>query len=95
MSTRILINGEEVTNPFLKTIFILGSIIIAALVTAAVIFILLPIIGVAITLSFGFVVIFIVASVVSIVVLSFTVALLAWLFGIGEFRFENTHKRLK
>ena len=95
MVSRILINGEEVTNPFLKTILIFGAIVVAALVAAAVIFILLPVIGVAITLSVGFVFIFIIASVISIVVLAMAVVLLAWLFGIGEFRFENTHKRHK
>jgi cation transporter-like permease len=94
MATRILINGKEVTNPFLKTILILGAIVLTALVTSVIIFILLPIIGVAVTLSVGFVIIFIVASVISVVALGLAVVLFAWLFGIAEFRFENTHKRL-
>ncbi|RDH80684.1 MAG: hypothetical protein DIZ80_16785 [endosymbiont of Galathealinum brachiosum] len=93
MPTRILINSEEVTNPFLKSILILGAIVITALVSSIVIFILLPIIGVVVTLSVGFIIIFLVASVLSVVALSVTVVLFAWLFGIAEFRFENIHKR--
>jgi len=95
MATRILINGKEVTNPFLKTIFILGAILTTALVTSIVIFILLPIIGVAVTLSVGFVIIFIAASVISVVALGIAVVLFSWIFGIAEFRFENFHKRHK
>ena len=95
MTTRILINGKEVTNPLLRIILGFGAIVLTALVTSIVIFILLPIVGVAVTLSVGFVVIFIVASVISVGVLGLAVVLLAWLFGIAEFRFENIHKRLK
>jgi len=93
MATRIVINSKEVTNPILKSILILGAIVITALVSSIVIFILLPIIGVAVTLSVGFIIIFVVAAVVSVIALSVTAMLMAWLFGIAEFRFENIHKK--
>ena len=51
MATQILINGKEVTSPFAKAFLVFGAIITVALVTAVVIFVLLPIIGVAVTLS--------------------------------------------
>ena len=93
MATRIIINGKEVTNPVTKTFLIFGAIIIAALVSAFVIFVLLPLIGVAVTLSVGFIIIFIVATIISVATLAFVSILLGWLFGEAEFRYEKTHKR--
>ncbi len=46
MYTRIIINGKEVSNPFVRILLILGAIIVAAVVAAIVIFILLPVIGI-------------------------------------------------
>jgi len=88
MTTRIIINEKEVTNPFVRGVLILGAIIVAALVTAIVIFVLLPVIGAAVTLSFGFIVIFIVATIVSVATL-----ISAWLFGAAEFRIEKKNRR--
>ena len=34
MPIRIVINGQEVTNPFAKALLVLGAIIIAAIVAA-------------------------------------------------------------
>lgn len=93
MATRIIINGKEVTNPFVKGLLILGAIIVAALVIAIVIFVLLPIIGVAVTLSVGFIVIFIIATIVGVATLTLATLLSAWLFGAAEFRIERIHKR--
>ena len=92
MATKILINGREVTNPFLKAFLVLGAIITVAIVAAVVIFILLPIIGVAVTLSAGFVLIFIAAIFVGIATLAFVTALLAMLFGGMEFRIEKSRR---
>lgn len=93
MATRIIINGKEVTNPVTKAFLIIGAIIVAAFVTAFVILVLLPIIGVAVTLSVGFIIIFIVATVVSIATLGFITIILGWFFGSTEFRIEKIHKR--
>ncbi|MFK5913627.1 MAG: hypothetical protein QM484_04560 [Woeseiaceae bacterium] len=93
MATQIIINGKEVTNPVTKAFLIIGAIIVAAFVTAFVIFVLLPIIGVAVTLSVGFIVIFIVATVVSIATLGFITIILSWFIGSTEFKIEKNHKR--
>ena len=93
MTIRIVVNGNEVTNPFAKALLVFGAIIIAALVAALVIFVLFPIIGIAVTLSVGFIVICIVATIVGITTLAFGAAILGLLFGATEFRVENTRKR--
>lgn len=93
MATKILINGKEVTNPFVKAFLVFGAIITVALVTTVVIFVLLPIIGVAVTLSAWIVVIFIVAIIVGIATLAFVTAMLGMLFGAMEFRIEKSRKR--
>ncbi len=93
MTTRIIINGKEVTNPFTKALLILGAIIFAALVAALVIFVLLPIIGVAVTLSVGFLAIFIVAIMVSVVALVLVTVISSWMFGSTEFRIERLHRK--
>ena len=93
MNTRIIINGKEVTNPFTRALLILGAIIIAALVTAVVIFILLPLIGVAVTLSIGFIVIFVVATMASVASLVLVTIISSWLFGSAEFRIERVRRK--
>ena len=93
MTTQVVINGKEVTNPFAKAALAFGAILISALVTAVIVFVLLPIIGVAVTLSGGFVAIFIVATIMGIATLMFGAALFGWLFGPTEFRVEKTRKR--
>jgi len=93
MNTRIIINGKEVNNPFARFLLILGAIIIAALVTVGVIFILLPLIGVAVTLSIGFVLIFVVATMAGVAALVLVTIISSWLFGSTEFRIVRIHKR--
>lgn len=93
MTIQIVVNGKEVTNPFAKAFLAFGAIIIAALVAALVIFVLLPVIGVAVTLSAGFIVICIVSIIVGITTLVFGAAMLGLLFGTAEFRVKNTRKR--
>lgn len=93
MTTYIVINGKEVTNPIAKAAVALGAILSAAIVTSIVVFVLLPIIGVVVTLSVGFIAIVIIAISVGVSALIFGAAILGWLFGPTEFRFEKTHKR--
>ena len=93
MATRIIINGKEVTNPFTRVLLILSAIFITALVTAGVIFILLPIIGIAVTLSVGFILIFFVAAIVSMVSLALMTLISSRYFGTTEFRIERIHRR--
>ena len=93
MATQILINGKEVTNPFAKAFLVIGVIITVAFVMAVVTFVLLPIIGVAVTLSAGVVAIFIVAIIVGVAMLAFVTAMLGLLFGALEFRIERSRRR--
>lgn len=93
MNTRIIINGKEVSNPFTRFLLILGAIIFAALVAAVVIFILLPVIGIAVTLSFGLIVIFIVAIMASIVSLVLVTIISSWLYGSTEFHIVRIHRK--
>lgn len=93
MNTQIIINGKEVTSPFARFLFMLGAIIITALVTAVVIFVLLPLIGVAVTLSVGFILIFIVATMASVAALVLLTIISSWLFGSAEFRIERIHRK--
>jgi len=93
MATRIIIKDREVTNPVVKGLLIFGAIIMAALVMAIVIFVLLPIIGVAVTLTASFILIFIAATLASVATLVLFVLLSAWLFGAAEFRIGKSHDR--
>ncbi|MFC1589629.1 hypothetical protein ACFL3P_05085 [Pseudomonadota bacterium] len=93
MTTRIIINGKEVTNPLTRVLLILSAILITALVSAIVIFILLPIIGIAVTLSVGFILIFVAASIVSMVALALMTVISSRYFGTTEFRIERIHRR--
>ena len=93
MTTRIIINGKEVTNPFTRGLLILSAVLVTALVSAIVIFILLPIIGIAVTLSVGFILIFVAASIVSMVALALMTVISSRYFGTTEFRIERIHRR--
>jgi hypothetical protein len=93
MTTHIIINGKEVTHPLAKAALAFAVILIASLVTAIFVFVLLPIIGIVVTLSVGFVAIFIVATIAAITILAFGAAMLGWLIGPTEFRLEKTRKR--
>ena len=93
MTTRIIINGEEVTSPLARFLLLFGAIAITALVTAVVIFVLFPIIGIALTLSVGVVAIFILGTLASVIVLMLITVISAWLFGSTEFRIKRIHRR--
>lgn len=93
MAMRIVINGSEITNPLIKGFIVFSAIAVSALITAVVIFVLFPIIGIAVTLSLGFIAICIIATMVGIGVLGFITLLLNLLFGVMEFRLE--HRRRK
>ncbi|NOQ70138.1 MAG: hypothetical protein GQ573_08530 [Gammaproteobacteria bacterium] len=93
MTTRIIINGKEVTNPFARVLLIFGAIIVAALVAALVIFVLFPVIGIAVTLSVGVIAIFIVAIMMSVTALVLITVISSWLFGSAEFRIERFHRK--
>jgi len=93
MKTRIIINGSEITNPFTKALVMFAGISIAAVVAALVIFVLFPLIGIAVTLSVGVIAVFVVAIMMSVAVLSLVTILYSWLFGSAEFRVERYRRK--
>lgn len=95
MMTRIIINGKEVTNPLARFVFISSGIIVISVVMAIAVFILLPVLGIAVTLSAGFIVVLIVSTLFSAIALAIIVSLIAWIFGAAEFRFERKYDRYK
>ena len=93
MTTQVVINGKEVTNPVAKTALAFGAILIVTLITTVIVFVLLPLVGIVVTLTIGFIAVFIVAIIAGITTLALSVAVFGWLFGPTEFRIEKTHKR--
>lgn len=57
----ITINGEVVTNPIAKVVIPILAAFLGILVAGAVVFLVLPIVGVAVTLTFGVVAAFAIA----------------------------------
>jgi hypothetical protein len=55
MSAHIIINGKEVTHPAARMLIKMGAVLLAGLVAAAVVFMVLPLVGIAVTLSVGLV----------------------------------------
>ena len=93
MTTRIVINGKEITHPVAKAGLMFGFSLVASLFSAIIIFVLLPLVGIAITLSIGFFVVFIVAIITGIIILVLSMTVFSWIFGSTGFRIEKTHKR--
>ncbi len=53
MPMRVVINGREVTNPAARAVIGMWAILIAGFVGAALMFVVLPLVGIAVTLSVG------------------------------------------
>lgn len=93
MTTHVIINGKEITNPAAKAALAFLAILITALITAVIVFIFLPLVGIAVTLLIGFAAIFIAALLAGITTLVLSTTVFNWLFGPAEFRIERTDKR--
>jgi hypothetical protein len=93
MTTRVVINGKEVTNPVARTALVFGAVIVVALVAAVIVLLLLPLVGIAVTLTIGFVAVITVAIIASFIVFVVSASVFGRLFGPTEFRIEKTHKR--
>jgi hypothetical protein len=67
MSIRVIKNGKEVRNPFVRFFIGLLAVVIIALLGMVIVVVILPLIGAALVLSFGLgVVVIVLASLVSI-----------------------------
>lgn len=93
MTMHIVLNGKEVTSPTAKFGLSFVAAMGAALVTVVVVFILLPLIGVAVTLSVGLVAIVVVASIAGVATLVLGSLLYAALIGPVEFLVEKMQRR--
>lgn len=93
MTTQVIINGKEITNPIAKAALVFGFILIAALISVVVVFVLLPIVGIVITLSIGFVGVLIAAIIAGFAVLILSATIFGRLFGPTDFRIEKTYRR--
>lgn len=61
MATRIVINGKEITNPAVKAAVGTTAVLFAGLIAAAIIFLVLPLVGIVVTLTVGLVGVILVA----------------------------------
>lgn len=69
MVMRIVINDREVTNPLAKFFIVFSAMVMAGLITAAVAFVVLPLVGITVAVSFAFVLAIVAASVVGAFIL--------------------------
>lgn len=92
MTTQVVINGKEITNPAAKISLAFGAILIASLIIALIVFVLLPLIGITVTLSVGFVAIFTIATLIGMTILLFGTLIFGWLFGPTKLRIEKHRK---
>ena len=81
VATHVLIDGQEVSQRAVKAKLAFAAMIFSALCTAVVVFVLLPLINLAITLSAGLVFILLIAAVSGMTTLVFSAAIVAWCFG--------------
>ena len=66
MAIRIVINEREVTNPWVRLLIALSTLLVAGIFGAFVIFVVLPLIGIAVTLTLGLLGVFLLALVIAI-----------------------------
>jgi len=55
MSARIIVNGKEITNPFAKAVIGIFAVLLAGGITALILFLVLPLVGIIVSLSVGLV----------------------------------------
>lgn len=93
MTFRIVINEREVTNPLVKFSLLLGAMLVAGLVIAAVVFILLPLVGITVVASVTFVLVVVAGTMIA----AFVFALFTILYSIikGSFNLSVERRRRK
>lgn len=61
---RIVINDREITNPFTRFFIIFSAMVVIGLITAGIVFIILPLLGVTVVITVTFVLAIVAASVI-------------------------------
>ena len=92
VATHVLIDGRAVSQRAVKAKLAFAALLFSALFTAVIVFVLLPLIGLAITLSAGVVVILLMAAASGMSTLIFGAAIVAWCFGPAVMRVEKSYQ---
>ena len=69
MVMRIVINDKEITNPVAKFFLIFSAMVVVGLITAGVVFIILPLLGITVVVTVSFVLAIVIASIVGAFIL--------------------------
>ena len=89
MRTHIIINSKEVTNPLIKILLLIVAVSFSFIITLFFLFVVLPLLGLAVTLSIGLLAAIFFAVFISIPALMFLLALFGRWFGETEFRIRR------
>jgi len=92
VATHGLIDGREVNQHAVKATLAFAAALFSALLAAVIVFVLLPLIGMAITLSAGVAAILLIAAVSGISTLIFGATIVAWCFGPAVIRIEKRYQ---
>ena len=93
MALHINVNGREIKSPLGKFLFALGVLLLTAIIVTVVVFVLLPLIGFAISLSVGFVAVVVVAVFVGLALLALGAVLAAVIWGPLELVFGRRRQK--
>lgn len=66
MAIRIRINEREITNPWVRLLIVLATLLVAGVFASLVIFVVLPLIGIAVTFTVGLVGVLILALLIAV-----------------------------
>ena len=91
MKTQLIINGKEISNPVVKYLLLFAAIFLSAIITLVILFIILPLIGIAATLSIGLIVSISIAVIISIPALIIFALVFNRVFGTTEVRIIQQH----
>ena len=89
MRTHIIINSKEVTNPLIKILLLIVAVSFSFIITLFFLFVVLPLLGLAVTLSIGLLAAIFFAVFISIPTLMLLLALFGRWFGETEFRIRR------
>ena len=92
MALRIVINEREITNPLVKFSLILGAMLVTGLVIAAVVFILLPLVGITVMASVTFVLVIVAGTLIGVFVLGLGTILYTIIKGSFNLSVERRHR---
>ena len=93
VALRIVINEREITNPLVKFSLVLGAMLVTGLVIAAVVFILLPLVGITMVASVTFVLVVVAGTLIAVFVLGLFTILYTIIKGSFNLSVERRHRK--